>query len=367
MQLHFKRKIAKYLNILRPTIKVGIFFLSLIFIWLLIFPLYQFSKKNNLSPGFFSSLLSGKEPPLKKYQDRTNVILLGISGGEHDGADLTDAIIFLSINYQKKDIVEVSLPRDIWSETLKAKINTAYHYGEDKKKGGGLILAKSITEEVVGQPIHYAWLIDFSGFKKLIYLVGGVDVSVVNSFTDKEYPIEGRENDFCSGDATFACRFETLHFDSGLQHMDGDKALKFVRSRHAEGEEGTDFARSRRQQQVIAALKNKLLKKEFFWQNLKHIKQLFLAFDDATDTDMNLSEQILFFKSFLNLPEQNIRKIVLDNGDEEKGRNGFLENPPLWQYSGEWVLIPRTGKGDFEEIHKYIFCNLENPNCQVKP
>lgn len=365
MQPQFKRKIIKYFNILKPTIKVGIFFFVLITILWLVLPVYNFVKENNFSNEFFASLILNKEPPLKKYQHRTNVLILGIAGGDHDGEDLTDSMIFLSTDYLTKEVVEVSIPRDIWSDTLKDKINTAYHYGEDKKKGGGLILAKSIIEEVIGQPVHYAWMVDFSGFKKLINLVGGVDIYIEKPFADNLYPIEGRENDFCSGDPTFACRYEKLQFEKGVQHMDGERALKYVRSRHATGEEGTDFARSRRQHQMIAALKNKLLQPDFFWKNIKQIRQLFSAFNDATDTDMNLSEQILFFKSFINLPDQKIRKIVLDDGNDEKGTKGFLVNPPLWKYSGMWVLIPRSET--FDEIHKFISCNLEIPDCPIKP
>lgn len=365
MPQQYKRKIIKYLTILQPTIKVGIFFLVIVITWKLLFPIYKFAQQNSFSKEFFSSLILNSESPLKKYQNKTNVILLGIAGGNHEGTDLTDAMIFLSIDYNKKDVVEVSVPRDIWSETLKDKVNTAYHYGEEKKKGGGLILVKSIVEEVVGQPMHYAYLLDFSGFKKLIDLVGGVEVEVQNSFIDNFYPISGKEDDFCGGDPEFKCRYETLQFEKGLQHMDGDKALKYVRSRQAEGEEGSDFARGKRQQKVIAALKNKLLQPAFFWQNLTHIKELATVFDDTTDTDMKLSEQILFFKSFLKLPDQNFRRLVLDSGDAENGRKGFLLNPPLWQYNGEWVLIPSTG--DFDEIHKYISCNLDNPSCTMKP
>jgi len=365
MRPQFKRKINKYIQFLLPTIKVGIFFLLLIFAFRLILPIYNFLWKNNFSRDFFASLIFDKEPHLKNYQGRTNVILLGIPGGNHDGPDLTDAMMFLSIDFRNKDVVEVSLPRDIWSETLKDKINTAYHYGEEKKKGGGLVLAKAIVEEIVGKPVHYAWLIDFSGFKKLIDLVGGVDIFVENSFTDNFYPIAGREDDFCGGDPTFACRYEQLQFKKGLQHMDGERALKYVRSRQAEGEEGTDFARGRRQQQVISALKNKLLQPSFFISNLKQIKELVTAFDQATETDMKLSEQILFLKSFAKLPDGKIRKIVLDSGDRKQRREGFLVNPPLWQFNGEWVLIPRTG--DFDEIHKFISCNLEDLNCQLKP
>lgn len=365
MPQQFYRKILKYLRLLKPALKVGILILLVITVWNIFLPLYKFVQQNNFSQEFVASLIFNKKPPLKSYQGRTNVIILGIPGGIHDGTDLTDAIIFLSIDYKKQDVVEVSIPRDIWSDTLKDKINTAYHYGEEKKKDGGLVLAKAIIEEVVGQPVHYAWLLDFSGFKKLIDLVGGVDIFVVNSFTDNFYPITGKEDDFCAGDPTFACRYEKLQFEKGWEYMDGEQALKYVRSRQAEGEEGSDFARSRRQQQVIAVLKAKLLQPSFFWQNLKNVKELFTAFDEATNTDMKLSEQILFFKSFLKLPDQLIRHLALDSGDPEKGRKGLLVNPPLWQYNNEWVLVPRTG--DFDEIHQYISCNLDNPSCTMKP
>lgn len=365
MPQQLNRKILKYLRLLKPALKVGILILLVITVWNIFLPLYKFVQQNNFSREFVASLIFNKKPPLKSYQGRTNIILLGIPGGIYDGTDLTDAILFLSINYNKKDVVEVSVPRDIWSETLKDKINTAYHYGEEKKKGGGLVLSKAIIEEVIGQPVHYAWLLNFSGFKKLIDLVGGVDVFVENSFTDNLYPITGKEDDFCAGDPSFACRYEKLQFEKGWDYMDGEKALKYVRSRQATGVEGTDFARGKRQQKVIAALKNKLLQPAFFWENITNIRELSAAFHDSTETDMKLSEQIIFLKSFLKLPDQQITHLALDSGDLEKGRKGLLVNPPLWKYNNEWVLIPRTG--DFDEIHKYIYCNLNDPSCSMKP
>ena len=66
---------------------------------------------------------------------------------------------------------------------------------------------------------------------------------IPKAFTDSQYPIAGKENDACGGDATFACRYKTVQFQAGSQHMDGKTALMYVRSRHAEGDEGTDFAR----------------------------------------------------------------------------------------------------------------------------
>lgn len=351
-----KRKIIKYRPFFKPIILVVILLAIIFLSYRFVLPFYRFAKQEQLTQTFLQSLIFNSESPLKKYQGRTNIAILGIAGGDHDGADLTDTIILLSIDLDRSDIVLASIPRDIWMSTLRDKINSAYHYGEEKKKGGGFALAKAVVEEVIGQPVHYAWMVDFSGFKKLIDLLGGVDIFIENSFTDKFYPIVGRENDFCGGDPQFLCRYETLQFEKGWQHMDADRALKYVRSRQATGAEGTDFARGRRQQQLIAALRNKLFKSTFLWQNPLRLKELFAAFDDATNTDMKLSEQILFLKLFLKVSDEKIRKIVLE---------GLLVNPPLWEYNGEWVLVPRTGS--FEEIHKFFSCQLQVVNCSIKP
>ena len=81
----------------------------------------------------------------------------------------------------------------------------------------------------MGQPVHYALLIDFSSFKKAIDVLGGVDVNVERSFDDFHFPIEGKENDSCNGDPTFSCRYEHVSFKKGWQKMDGDTALKFAK------------------------------------------------------------------------------------------------------------------------------------------
>lgn len=355
MRPQFKRRLLKYRQYVLPTLLGGFFFVSIFSFVYFLLPLYRFANQNNITPGFLLSLIFNSEAPIKKYQERTNLIILGIADGQHPGVDLTDTIIFLSISFAKPEAVMISLPRDIWLPSIKDRINTSYHYGEEKRKGGGLPMAKAAIEEIVGQPVHYAILVDFSGFKKLIDLVGGIDIFVEKTFTDNQYPLEGKEDDFCGGDSTFACRYEQLHFEKGWQLMDGDRALKYVRSRMAEGEEGSDFAREKRQQQVILAIKNKLFK-SINWRSAAKFKELFSTVNELLDTDMNWSEKLLLSKFFLTLPETNIRKIVLDD---------LFINPPVWQYNGAWVLVPKTG--DFEEIHKYISCQLEDANCFLKP
>lgn len=359
-----KKSLNIFRSIKKPVILIGFLLLMLLFIFRVLSPFYNFTLKNKLTQNFFLSLFFNKDMPIKKNNDRTNMILLGIGGGSHEGSDLTDTIIFLSVDFSKQDVVILSVPRDIWMPDLKDKINTAYHYGQDKEKNGGLVLTKATIEEVLGAPIHYGWVIDFGGFMKMIDIVGGIDVLVERSFEDNLYPVAGRENDLCSGDVLLKCRYEKISFEKGWKHMDGGLALKYVRSRHAEGDEGTDFARSRRQQQVIMGLKDRILNTAVLTDFVK-IKELFSAFDQATETDMNLGEQILFLKYFFNINNSKIRKLSLDMGDKIKKEKGFLVNPRESEYKGAWVLIPRTG--DFSEIHKWVSCELEDVNCAMKP
>lgn len=342
MQPKFRRTVAPKL---RTFIAV---FLSCIIIFFFskgIFAASSFIQQTGLSPATIGALLFDTGADLSPINNRVNVVLLGIGGGNHDGADLTDTILLLSFHLTNHTLSMISVPRDIWSDTLKDKVNSAYHYGEIKKKGGGLILSKAIISDMVGLPIQYGIMFDFTKFTHIIDLVGGVTIHVPEAFTDTQYPIDGRENDLCNGDPTFACRYEALHFDVGVQTMDGVRALKYVRSRHAAGPQGNDFARNRRQQQVILALKQKLLSREVFLNPPKMLA-LYRAFDDATDSDMNVGQLLTVGKMFLGTKKSDIAGFSIE--DE-------LYSPPENWY-GRYVLLP---KESFEQIHQFVFFSLK--------
>jgi len=160
-------------------------------------------QETGLTPATVFRLLVNTGAPLKSLDGRTNLLILGIGGGSHAGADFTDTMMVISIVPTARSLAIISVPRDVWSDTLKDKVNSAYHYGEEKKEGGGLVLAKAIVEDILGIPIHYGLVLDFSGFKHVIDLAGGVTITVPNAFVDSEFPIEGRENDDCGGDKTY--------------------------------------------------------------------------------------------------------------------------------------------------------------------
>src|SRR3989344_5042167 len=191
---------------------------------------------------------------LDSTNNRTNFLILGIRGEGSDSPDLTDTMLVLSYSHSKKTFTLISIPRDLWVSSLKTKINSVYHYGQFREpNGGGIKLVESAILETLGLPIHYTAVIDFSLFREAIDLVGGIDIEVVTGFTDTQFPIQGKEDAFPQSE-----RYETISFQAGPTHLDGPTALKFVRSRHAQGEEGTDIARDRRQQLVISALKQKV-------------------------------------------------------------------------------------------------------------
>jgi len=269
---------------------------------------------------------------------RINFLILGIAGENHQGKDLTDTIIFSSFNPETGKVLLLSIPRDLWVPKWQAKLNSIYHYK-------GLEEMKKTTGEILGQEINYGVLVDFEIFKKLIDNLGGITVEVERNFDDYKYPIAGKENDLCAGDPEYKCRYEHLHFESGKQSMDGETALKFVRSRNAEGEEGTDFARALRQQKVILGIKDKILSPKFLLSPGK-LLQLFKLFTLNIQTDIPKEKYLSLLKMAIKINTKEIKTTVLNND--------YLITPKNTKekYGNQWVLIPKAG--NWEEIQKYI-------------
>ncbi|MBI2613857.1 MAG: LCP family protein [Candidatus Levybacteria bacterium] len=321
-----------------------------------------------------------KEIDLKKTEDRVNVLFLGIGGGKHDGPLLTDTLIYVSIDPEFQKVTLISIPRDLWITDLKSKINTAYSSGEARKKDGGLLLTKAVVEKIFNQPVDYVLRIDFNGFIKAIDMVGGIDVSVQKGFEDLEYPIAGKETDPCgfTGEEfekratssaifeVFPCRYEHLVFKDGVQHMDGEKALKFVRSRHAKGTEGTDFARSRRQEIVIEAFKDKVFSLNTLL-NPGKLMNLYNVFQDSIHTNIQAQEYDDFAKLAMKVKDVQVNSVVFFYSDPYSEKQGIFINPPESPvYNNQWVLIPRRGREDFSEVQRHVECEIKIGDCPLQ-
>lgn len=308
---------------------------------------------------------------LKSDNNRINILLLGVGGEGHEGPYLTDTMIIASVDKDGHDVALISVPRDIWVPDKKEKINTVYANSKN-----GLKPIEQTFSKLFGIPIHYAVRIDFSGFEKAVDLVDGLDIAVDNSFTDNKYPIAGKEDDTCgyeienrrqngilnvyfkqatssattaeksaTSSATllkeendpFICRYETLSFAKGQTHMDGKTALKFVRSRHGDNDEGSDFSRSVRQEKVLLAFRQKVLSVGIL--NPKKILDLTATFGSSQDTDITSYEIPLFIKLFQKVDQNAVRKITLDSGKPDSK----LEAGDPSQYGGAFVLLPKGG------------------------
>lgn len=361
---------------IRKRVFVALVVFFLIIVGLIIFSVGKFV------PALFQ-LAFEKEIQLKETKEkRVNILLLGVGGGNHEGPDLTDTIILASIDPEAQKVTLVSIPRDLWIPELSAKVNTAYYFGNKEEKG--LLLAKATISKLLGQQIDYAIKIDFDGFVKAVDMMGGLDIDVANTLDDYSYPIEGKETDPCekteeeiidltaqiaTGAAqdfeAFPCRYEHLHFDPGPQHMDGVTALKYVRSRHGVGQEGSDFARSKRQEKVITAFKDKLFSAGTLLNPVK-LTNLGSVLAGSIETDIKENEYDDFVKLAKKVQNGIIDSVALDIGDASEERYGLLYNPlPSEEFRGAWVLVPRIGNGDYSEIQQYVGCRIENMLCEV--
>jgi len=296
--------------------------------------------------GQIKHLISSDDKKLQgEEEDRINVLLLGMGGLGHDGPYLTDTIIIASFRPSTKQVAMISIPRDLlvpvpgfgWR-----KINHANHYGEMENPGLGAETAVKVISETFEIPIHYYVRIDFSGFKKIIDDLGEIKVEVENTLNDEHYPIPGKET------ATTTERYEHLYVEKGTQSMDGELALKYVRSRQAKGVEGSDFARSRRQQKVLMAVKEKILSFSTLVNPIK-ISNLMDSVSQHLSTNFKVYEIIRMFNLGRDVDMENITRRVFDDSPD-----GLLYS--MITEEGAFVLQPKAG--DFSEMKlaiKHVF------------
>jgi len=335
-----RRLLSRHIYILRlgflGLILVGLFLIYLLF--KLIFSWTGVDRYVNLA-RVFTFTPSGA---VKQIDNRTNILLLGKAGEGHIAPDLTDTMILMSVNHDQHKIILISLPRDLWISSLRTKLNSVYYYGNKKQEKGGMILAKATVEEITGVPVQYAAVIDFSGFQAFIDEMGGIEVQVERGFRDERYPIAGRENDECGGDPEYLCRYETIEFKQGITQMNGEMALKYVRSRQSKDEiEGTDFGRAARQRKVIDAVLQKVQDRKVMFSYGK-LKKLYELGVKMVETDME-EDALAVLARIAYESRDNIESVAFN---EE-----LLINPTLsLKYDNLYVFVP---KYEIDEVPSY--------------
>ncbi len=275
-------------------------------------------------------------------ENRINILLLGMGGVQHEGGYLTDTIMLASLEPSTKKVSLVSIPRDLSIPTedmTYQKINAINAYAEMKEAGSGGIAISQALSDILQTPIDYYLRVDFKAFIDLIDEIGGININVENSFDDYRYPIKGEEEN-----EDYEARFEHLHFDKGPIHMDGVLALKYARSRHGTNGEGSDFARAKRQQNIIIAVKNELVSVKTIFKP-KMITDIIESFQEHISTNLQIWEIVKLWDTFKDVQKEDVVNRVLDNSP-----NGLLFDGKNEQ--GAYVLSPRSG--DFAEIQYFV-------------
>lgn len=318
---------------------------------------YFFYKSSQISKevGFkfdIGNVITTKKPELKKDTSgkHTNVLLVGVDSRESNFISNTDTILVASYNHETKDITMVSIPRDFYvvvDPKVKwyGRINTIYPSAESKKEGEGFPALLNTIKDVTNLEIQYYAMVDFKAFVEIVDQLGGLSINVENSFVDNAYP---------SGN-----KYKTIKFTAGPQEMDGETALEYSRSRHSlQNNEGSDYARARRQQKVIVAIQEKIAQSD----TLKDPKAIMGIFSSLVNN--------------IKISEFTITDIQagLDILDEFKTSNGKTNSFVLDPNAGDGTLIevkkmengafaigPVEGFGIYKRIHQYVNLITTNP------
>jgi LCP family protein required for cell wall assembly len=252
-------------------------------------------------------------------RERVNILLLGTDRRSGEvGPSRTDTMIVVTVDPQNKTAAMLSIPRDLWVPIpghSENRINTAHFLGDrDKYPGGGPALAKKTVQYTLGVPIHYYVRVNFEGFERAIDLIGGIVIDVKEPILDTKFP-----------DDNYG--FITVDIPAGIQRMDGKTALQYARSRHG----STDFARARRQQEVIKAVRDKILSLDI---PLTRIPEMLRVVGDSVQTDLSLSEMYTLAKLARDIPMEQISSAVIDES----------MTTPQTTPDGAQVLIPNRDR-----------------------
>lgn len=290
-----------------------------------------------------------------------DILILGRGWRGNSAPDLTDSIILAHYNKSENSFVTVSIPRDllVQSERLgRVKINEVY--SSTKKslwEEAAMNQLMEMVSQITGKDIRMYMLIDFTGFQKLIDTVGGVDIEVPERLYDPEYPA-----------ANYS--YTVVSIPAGFQHFDGDKALKYSRSRHTT----SDFDRSRRQQLVIQALREKMSSLEILSSPTK-LEWIYSVLSDSVQTNIGLKDMYKFAKIASKVEKQNIHGYALDascfNALKLCEPGGLIYSPGREWFNGMSVLLPKkvstTPADTYETIRLFVSIITQYPSLQKEP
>ena len=226
---------------------------------------------------------------------RTNVLILGLDRRPGQGdAVRSDVMMLVGADPQAPSLALLSIPRDLYVEIPghgQSRINAAHIWGESGNPGGGPELAMATVRQNFGVQVRHYVRVDFDAFRAVVDAAGGIDLTVEERIVDNAYPTE----DYGT---------TRIEIPAGEQHMDGERALQYARTRHA----SSDFDRAARQQQVLMALARKLASPE----GLVRLPAVVGAGLDHVDTNLGPVEMLQLGVTALRVGPDKIEHRVID-------------------------------------------------------
>lgn len=230
---------------------------------------------------------------------RVNILVMGLDYRDWEAGESarTDTMILFTLDPLNNTAGMISIPRDLWVSIPGfeyGKINTAYTLGEVYNlPGGGSGLAAKTVEELLGVPVQYYAQIDFQAFIDFIDHIDGVRL------TFDEPMVLDRLG-----------KWNTVTIEPGIVTLPGDYALAFVRSRKSEG---GDFDRSRRQQELIMAVRDRILEFDMLPNLVAKAPQIYTDLSAGINTNMSLNEAIKLAWSVLDVDRNAIHQVIISN------------------------------------------------------
>jgi len=241
---------------------------------------------------------------------KLNLLILGYQSDEAT----TDTIILAHLDAGRRTATLVSIPRDTWVPVPGAgenKINAAYAYG------GAHNTARVVSKLLGGVPIDAIVALQPEGAAAIVDAMGGLDVNVD----------ETMDYDDNNGDLH-------IHLQKGEQHLNGSQVAGYVRFRH---DAAGDFARVRRQQQVLKLMMDQLSAPQD-WAKLPHIVQLSRK---EIATTMSNQQLISLLTIYRNVPDDNVRSFTLPSKIGWVGDASVVFADPRWAKLIGSVLFSR--------------------------
>ncbi len=312
-----------------------------------------------------------------KRGEAFTALVMGYGGEHHDGGYLTDTILQVTFDPVKNAVTMVNLPRDLFvfipyggakvgfwgkinsafsyvmSQSSSTNLSSRYRFQADDPKSktdAAANLLKDVVEGITNTPIDYWAVFSFDGFRKFVDAIGGVDVNVETTFDDYEYPA----NDDPSIDASYM----HIHFNAGPQHMNGEKAIQYARSRKSV-QDGNDFGRSKRQMRLIGSVKEQIARPDV----------MFKAFGMMDALQGNL-------RTSLSLDEARALMDYYRGGEGAASIKNLLFVPQVLSTNnflsdgssndGAYILFPQAGQSNYKAIQEWLARGREFPQLRVE-